>query len=70
METNLTPDFTVVNHGSIYLLTPLNEAAYAWADKHIDAPKQGIGQKGIPIEGSFLLGDILLAGINAGFIFR
>ena len=70
METNLTPDFTIARLGGIYLLTPQTDAAFAWADQHIDARGQDIGQQGIPIEGSLLINTILEAGINAGFLFR
>jgi hypothetical protein len=29
-------DFSVSNHGSLFLLTPLSEAAREWAQVHID----------------------------------
>ena len=29
------PDFLVENHGSIFLLIPLNDSAHAWVDEHI-----------------------------------
>ena len=45
-----TTDFTVSEHGTIILLTPQNEAAFAWADEHIDANRQQLGQEWIPID--------------------
>ena len=45
-----TPDFTVSDHGTIILLTPQTEAAFDWADEHIDATGQRIGQHTIPID--------------------
>ena len=38
------PDFECSNHGSIWLLTPMNENAQDWCDEHLpdDAPMHGV----------------------------
>lgn len=38
-------DFTVSNHGSIFLLTPVSAAGEAWANDHLpeDAARFGFG---------------------------
>ena len=36
-------DFTVENHGSIFLLQPLTDAAHAWVADHIPDDAQTIG---------------------------
>ena len=69
MNTNLTPDFTVVNHGSIFTFTPQNEAAFDWADEHIDARGQFIGQHSIVVEHR-MIRDIVDGAIADGFTVR
>jgi len=32
-----TPDFLIENHGSVFLLRPLTDAARNWIDEHIGA---------------------------------
>jgi hypothetical protein len=34
------PDFLVSNHGTLYLLEPLTDAAVAWVDDHLPADHQ------------------------------
>jgi len=36
-------DFTLTNHGSIYLLTPHTDAAEAWIGEHIPEDAQTLG---------------------------
>ena len=62
-------DFTVENHGSIFLLTPQNELAFAWADLHIDAQGQSIGQRTIAVEHRYIR-DIVDGAIADGFTVR
>lgn len=66
METNLTPDFTVSNHGSIFLFTPQNEAAFAWADEHIAGPRHQLGRASITVEHRYIA-DIVAGAIADGF---
>lgn len=56
------PDFYVVNHGSIFVLTPLTEAAQGWVAEHLppDAPTWG---DSIVVEHRFI-GEIV-AGFTA-----
>lgn len=58
----MATDFTVSNHGSIYLLTPKTEAAHAWRADHLPDDVLSLGQ-GLCIEHRYI-GDIVL-GINA-----
>lgn len=62
-------DFTVENHGNIYLLTPQNDLAFAWADLHIDARGQSIGQRTIVVEHRYIA-DIVVGAIADGFTVR
>ena len=39
----MTIDFAIENHGTIYLLRPLTEAAEAWVDEHIPDDAQIFG---------------------------
>lgn len=40
---NAHTDFVIENHGSLFLLRPISDAADAWVDEHIaeDAPSFG-----------------------------
>ena len=67
--SHIAPDFLVENHGSIYLLTPQNEPAFAWADLHIDAQGQSIGQRTIAVEHRYIR-DIVEGAIADGFTVR
>lgn len=69
METNQTADFLVENHGSIFTFTPQNEAAFDWADEHIQAVGQFIGQHSIVVEHRYIR-DIVDGAIADGFIVR
>lgn len=55
-------DFIVENHGSIFLLRPLSEAAREWATKHIPEDAQNWGDA-VVVEHRYI-GDIV-AGIQA-----
>jgi len=58
------PDFSVSNHGSIYLLTPLTGAAEEWVDEHIgdDALRFGYG---VSVEHRYIR-DIVDGIVNDG----
>jgi len=58
------PDFYVANHGSIFLLTPVTQAAREWVAEHIpeDAPALG---NSIAIEHRFV-GEVLAGITNDG----
>lgn len=36
-------DFTVTNHGSIFLLTPMNEVASEWIEDNLPEDRQTLG---------------------------
>jgi hypothetical protein len=36
MLSELVPDFTLLDEGTLFLLTPKTERAQEWADTHID----------------------------------
>jgi hypothetical protein len=58
----MEPDFYCVNHGSIFVLTPLTEAAQAWVSENLpeDAPTWG---NSIVVEHRYI-GEIV-AGLTA-----
>jgi hypothetical protein len=55
------PDFYVANHGSIFLLTPVTQAAREWVAEHIPEDAPALGHS-IAIEHRFV-GEVL-AGIT------
>lgn len=59
-------DFRVSDHGSVCILSPLNERAEDWVDEHIHADRMGWGLKGVVIEARFI-GDILRGIASAGY---
>lgn len=58
-------DFSFADHGSVTILTPLNEQAKAWVKEHIDPDHFSFG-RGIAIEHRYA-GDILSGIVNDGF---
>lgn len=68
MNTN-APDFVVENHGSVYTFTPQTDAAFEWADEHIDARGQSIGQHSIVVEHRYIA-DIVAGALADGFTVR
>lgn len=55
-------DFSVSNHGSIFLLQPLTFAARAWIEEHVD-PDHQEWAGGVVVEHRFIRG--LVEGIAA-----
>jgi hypothetical protein len=51
-----SPDFELANHGSLYLLCPLNEAAKNWMAEHLpmDSPETQFWGSAIVIEHRFI----------------
>ena len=46
-------DFTIINHGSILLLTPQNAQAKSWVAEHLDDPETQHYAGGVVIEPRF-----------------
>lgn len=59
-----TPDFAILNAGSIFILTAITEAADAWVEEKvgINDETQYWGQKGIVVEHRYI--DDIIAGIR------
>ena len=55
-------DFNVENHGSIFLLIPLNDAAQAWVDEHLPADAATLG-RAIAVEHRYI--GAIVEGIQA-----
>lgn len=64
----MTPDFHIGDHGSIWLLTPVTEAARSWVAEHIPEDAQRLG-RGIAIEPRYvpdIIDGIIDAGLEIG----
>jgi hypothetical protein len=59
-------DFTVANHGSIFLLTPRTPAAFAWVEAHIPDDAQTLGLS-IAIEHRFIV-DLVEGILGDGLV--
>ena len=59
-----TYDFSVSNHGSIFLLQPLTFAGRAWVEEHVD-PDHQQWAGGVVVEHRYI-GDIVAGIINDG----
>lgn len=55
-------DFTVSNEGSIFLLTPLTQAAKDWVEEHLPEDRQSFGGA-VVIEHRYI--SDIVAGIQA-----
>lgn len=64
METLIKhdPDFRVLNAGSIYVVTPLNEDARAWVEENVSDDRVSFG-RGFAVEPRYV--ENLLEGIAA-----
>jgi hypothetical protein len=51
--TSPTPDFRCENHGSIFLLYPLNESAKSWIEEKLPSDAQWFGQA-VAVEHRFI----------------
>jgi hypothetical protein len=51
-------DFTLYNHGSIVVLTPMTEAARSWMQDNIDVENAQMWGKGVVVEPRYV-GSIL-----------
>ncbi len=58
-------DFTVQNHGSIYILNAESEAAKAWVEQHLPEDAQSWGQNGTVVEHRYI-GAIVDGIVNDG----
>jgi hypothetical protein len=56
------PDFTVANHGSIFLLNPLTAEATAWVEENIPGDAQYFGNA-VAVEHRYI--DDIVVGIRA-----
>ena len=54
MKTKDIVDFTVENHGSIFLLQPLTPAAQTWIDENIPEDAQYLGSA-VAVEHRYIL---------------
>jgi hypothetical protein len=59
------PDFTVLNGGSVSIVTPLTDAARAWLDEHTDPDAQWFAG-GIAVEHRYVR-DLVVGLAQAGF---
>jgi len=59
-------DFSVDNHGSIIILTPLTDLAEDWVAEHISQDALAWGSKGVVVEPRYI-GDIVSGIVDAGF---
>ena len=48
-----TPDFLCENHGSVFLLRPLNQSAQSWIDKNLPSDAQWFGN-GVAVEHRYI----------------
>ena len=55
----MDPDFTVTNHGSLWLLTLITEAAQAWAAEHLPSDALRWGDHSIVVEPRYLENIVL-----------
>ena len=62
----MASDFTVANHGSIFMLYAKSEAAREWVAEHLPSDAQTFGG-GIAIEPRYVM-DILLGIVNDGLL--
>jgi len=58
--TTTEPDFTLANHGSILLLTPVSAAAKAWAEEHLPEDAMRWAEESFVVEHRYI-GAILNA---------
>lgn len=59
-------DFTVTNHGSIFLLTPMNETASEWIENNLPEDRQTLGLA-VAVEHRYIA-DIVTGIRNDGLI--
>ena len=65
------PDFALANHGSLFLLRPLNSSAKNWMNDHLpmDSEETQFWGDAIVIESRFV-GDIVTGIIDDGLVLR
>jgi predicted thioesterase len=63
-DIDLTPDFTVENHGTIYLLRPLTQAAREWVEANLPDDRQTFGTA-VAVEHRYIA-DIAQGILNDG----
>ncbi len=63
-----TADFLVTDHGTIFLLSPVTEAATEWADEHLPRDAMHFGDA-IVVEHRFIF-DIVRGFIDDGLTFE
>ena len=51
--TEIGPDFLCENHGSVFLLRPLNQSAQSWIDKNLPSDAQWFGN-GVAVEHRYI----------------
>jgi hypothetical protein len=51
--TSPTPDFRCENHGSVFLLRPLNQAAQSWIEENLPSDAQWFGS-GVAVEHRYI----------------
>jgi hypothetical protein len=68
LNNKLHPDFFVFNEGTIFLLTPLTDAACTWLDEHLPEDAQWFGN-GVVVEHRYIA-DIVQGIFNDGLVAR
>ncbi len=58
-------DMQFSNHGSIWIMEPLSDAAREWVSEHIPEDAQAWGKNGIVIEHRYVY-DIMVGATNDG----
>jgi hypothetical protein len=62
------PDFQVQNHGSIFLLEPITNAAVAWIDEHLPSDHMLFGAC-VVVEHRYIA-DIVEGAVAAGLVVK
>jgi hypothetical protein len=68
VPSEITSDFEVQNHGTIFLLCPLTDSALAWIEEHLPEDVLTFG-RGICVEHRFI-SDIVRGIQDAGLVAR
>jgi len=68
VPSEITVDFEVQNHGSIFLLCPLTDSAIEWIDEYLPEDILTFG-RGVCVEHRFIL-DIVRGIQEAGLVAR
>lgn len=54
LQSAIDADFLVNNQGSIFILTPVSEAAIKWCDTHLPDDAQRWGRNGYVVEHRYI----------------